>query len=181
MNFIEQNALLIFNNLNTLVYIIDQNYKIVDFNNAFAEHVKLSRKNIVGQPCYKLSHNSDIPCWKMEHTICPARNAFEKNKKCRTIHKHFSKDKVVVEEVVSTPIENAQYVLEEYRNLSDLLGLDQGILPICAGCKKIRDSHGDWHQIEGYFHNKTGTDFSHSICPECKKHFYSHLNQGKKK
>jgi len=28
----------------------------------------------------------------------------------------------------------------------------EGFLPICASCKKIRDSHGNWFQIEVYIH-----------------------------
>lgn len=40
-------------------------------------------------------------------------------------------------------------------------------LPICGYCKKIRDDHNYWQQIESYINERTGTDFSHSICPDC--------------
>ena len=40
-------------------------------------------------------------------------------------------------------------------------------LPICGYCKKIRDDQNYWQQIEGYINARTGTDFSHSICPDC--------------
>ena len=43
----------------------------------------------------------------------------------------------------------------------------QGLLPICAWCKRIRDDKGYWDQIEAYFHKHTGADFTHSICPQC--------------
>jgi hypothetical protein len=43
----------------------------------------------------------------------------------------------------------------------------QGLLPICAWCKRIRDDKGYWDQIEAYFHKYTGADFTHSICPQC--------------
>jgi hypothetical protein len=43
----------------------------------------------------------------------------------------------------------------------------QGLLPICAWCKRIRDDAGYWDQVEAYFHKYTGVDFTHSICPEC--------------
>jgi hypothetical protein len=95
---------------------------------------------------------------------------------------HIINNRIIVEEVITTPIDNGKYVLEEFRDLSDLLGLFQGILPICAGCKKIRDDHGNWYLIEGYLHEKTGADFSHSICPECAKRLYPELvDQDKKK
>jgi len=42
-----------------------------------------------------------------------------------------------------------------------------GLLPICAWCKRIRDDHGYWSQVEAYLHEHTGADFTHGICPEC--------------
>ena len=175
MDFIEKNTRLVVDNLDAQIYLIDKNFQIIDYNKSFADHVKLSRQQILGQPCHKLTHNSDIACWEMKDTICPAKDAFERRIKCRTIHKHIVKKKIIIEEVISTPLDNGKYVLEEFRNLSELLGLVQGILPICIKCKKVRDKHGDWHEIEGYLHNKTGADFSHAICPECATRFYPEL------
>jgi GAF domain-containing protein len=43
----------------------------------------------------------------------------------------------------------------------------QGLLPICAWCKRVRDDEGYWDQVEAYFHKNTGVDFTHGICPEC--------------
>lgn len=43
------------------------------------------------------------------------------------------------------------------------------LLPICSYCKKIRDDHNYWQQIEGYISERTGSDFSHSVCPDCYK------------
>jgi sigma-B regulation protein RsbU (phosphoserine phosphatase) len=40
-------------------------------------------------------------------------------------------------------------------------------LPICSYCKKIRDDHNYWQQIEAYINERTGSEFSHSICPDC--------------
>jgi GAF domain-containing protein len=51
-------------------------------------------------------------------------------------------------------------VLEKVKTLHELL-------PICAWCKRIRDDHGYWKQVEAFFHQHTGADFTHGICPEC--------------
>ena len=40
-------------------------------------------------------------------------------------------------------------------------------LPICGYCKKVRDDGNYWQQIESYINARTGTDFSHSVCPDC--------------
>lgn len=41
------------------------------------------------------------------------------------------------------------------------------MLPICSYCKKIRDDQNYWTQIESYISERTGSDFSHSVCPDC--------------
>ncbi|WP_404425500.1 PleD family two-component system response regulator [Nibricoccus sp. IMCC34717] len=43
----------------------------------------------------------------------------------------------------------------------------EAFLPICAYCKKVRDDHNYWQQIETYVNERTGSEFSHSICPDC--------------
>lgn len=43
----------------------------------------------------------------------------------------------------------------------------EAFLPICSYCKKIRDDQNYWTQIESYINERTGTDFSHSVCPDC--------------
>ena len=43
----------------------------------------------------------------------------------------------------------------------------EAFLPICGYCKKVRDDQNYWQQIESYINERTGTDFSHSVCPEC--------------
>lgn len=45
----------------------------------------------------------------------------------------------------------------------------EAFLPICGYCKKIRDDGNYWQQIESYINERTGTDFSHSVCPDCYK------------
>lgn len=48
----------------------------------------------------------------------------------------------------------------------------RSLLPICAGCKKIRDDHGYWQQLESYFQQHEHIDFSHGLCPECTDRLY---------
>jgi len=40
-------------------------------------------------------------------------------------------------------------------------------LPICSYCKKVREDENYRTQIESYINERTGTDFSHSVCPDC--------------
>jgi len=47
----------------------------------------------------------------------------------------------------------------------------EGILPVCASCKKIRVGNG-WQQIETYIRDRSEVEFSHSVCPDCAKKLY---------
>ncbi|MEJ2661490.1 MAG: hypothetical protein P8Z73_12310 [Desulfobacteraceae bacterium] len=59
----------------------------------------------------------------------------------------------------------------------------EGILPICANCKRIRISNAEprsqqsWMKIESYLSDRTDAKFSHSICPECMKKLYPNLTE----
>ena len=53
----------------------------------------------------------------------------------------------------------------------------KGIIPICASCKQIRDDKGFWHQVESYISERSKVEFSHGICPECKKKSYPKLSK----
>ena len=48
-----------------------------------------------------------------------------------------------------------------------------GLLPICSRCKKIRDDEGEWQQMELYFREHSGADFTHGLCPECGEYMLS--------
>jgi sigma-B regulation protein RsbU (phosphoserine phosphatase) len=43
------------------------------------------------------------------------------------------------------------------------------MMPMCSYCKKIRDDQNYWQQIESYINERTGSEISHSVCPECYK------------
>ena len=43
----------------------------------------------------------------------------------------------------------------------------QGLLPVCAWCKKVREDEHYWLSVEDYIVRHTDARFSHGICPEC--------------
>ena len=53
----------------------------------------------------------------------------------------------------------------------------EGLLPICASCKKIRDDKGHWQSVEGFIRDRSGADFSHSLCPECAEKLYPEVDE----
>jgi DNA-binding response OmpR family regulator len=47
----------------------------------------------------------------------------------------------------------------------------QGLLPICAWCKKIRNDRNYWQRVEEYLGEHADVRFSHGICPDCARTF----------
>ena len=68
-------------------------------------------------------------------------------------------------------VENLQ---ESHRQIRTL----EGILPMCANCKKIRKEGakptdpGAWMPVDSYIAGRTEATFSHGICPECAVTLY---------
>jgi GAF domain-containing protein len=60
------------------------------------------------------------------------------------------------------------------RSLEEIQTL-RGILPICARCKKVRDSRGYWQQVEQYVSSHTQAVFSHGLCNECEAHYLGNV------
>jgi hypothetical protein len=48
----------------------------------------------------------------------------------------------------------------------------EGLIPICANCKNIRDDKGYWEQVESYMTRYSGVKFTHAIYPKCAKDLY---------
>ena len=48
----------------------------------------------------------------------------------------------------------------------------EGILPICASCKRIRNESGVYVNLESYITTHSQASFSHGLCPDCVKKMY---------
>ncbi len=61
---------------------------------------------------------------------------------------------------------------DELRTALDDVKTLEGLIPICASCKKVRDDEGFWHEVEAYVRTRSDAEFSHSICPGCMQTLY---------
>ncbi len=64
------------------------------------------------------------------------------------------------------------HVAEQQRSLKREVKVLEGLLPICAHCKQIRTSEGEWEQLEEYITRQSEATFSHSICPSCRQKYF---------
>jgi phosphoserine phosphatase RsbU/P len=77
-----------------------------------------------------------------------------------------------VDDFLAKPIDSSQLWMR-LRVAERILGFTtevrqlESFLPICGYCKKVRDDQNYWQQIEQYINTRTGTNFSHGVCPDC--------------
>lgn len=71
-------------------------------------------------------------------------------------------------------VENAKALHDRAEALMHVKRL-QGMLPICASCKKIRNDKGYWTEIESYLSMHTDAEFSHGLCPDCIRKLYPEM------
>ena len=64
-----------------------------------------------------------------------------------------------------TKVNELEKALSEIRQL-------QGIIPICASCKKMRDDDGYWHQVEAYLTRRSAVAFTHGMCEQSAGKLY---------
>ncbi|MCK9297058.1 MAG: cache domain-containing protein [Desulfobulbaceae bacterium] len=147
--------------------------------------------------CHSLSHGSDKKCADGSDDFCPMDTVKRTGKPTIKEHAHVNGEgKTTHVEVHGYPIfdqtgevtqlieymiditdrkeveeEKERLIAQLQKALEDIKTL-QGIVPICAFCKQIRDDSGYWNQLEKYVSEHSHAEFSHAICPKCMAERY---------
>ena len=58
--------------------------------------------------------------------------------------------------------------LENVRTLGELI-------PICSSCHKVRDDQDYWSSLERFVSSRTGSRFTHGLCPGCLTDLYPEI------
>ena len=66
-----------------------------------------------------------------------------------------------------------------FRMLYQRIRILEGFIPICASCKKIRNTENQWEQMEIYITQNSLAKFSHGVCPDCARKLYPDLYEDK--
>ena len=75
----------------------------------------------------------------------------------------------------------------EKQSLQEIVQIYEDILPICLGCKKIRDDSGteqgkgEWLPVDKFLTKRAGKSMSHGYCPECGEKFLQEIENRFKK
>lgn len=93
------------NSFSDAVYIIDvRDYRVLACNNAFLEKYDFSEEQVLGRPCYELTHNLSHPCVDALD-ICPLAETLKTGKHSRAEHIHFlANGETRYEEISTSPI-----------------------------------------------------------------------------
>jgi|GEM_PF-1011498 len=75
-----------------------------------------------------------------------------------------------------------EWLLQEFQDSLAKIKTLNGLIPICASCKKVRDDKGYWNRIEEYIQTHSQAEFSHGVCPGCMEELYpEHMSKNKKR
>lgn len=56
----------------------------------------------------------------------------------------------------------------------------ESILPVCASCKKIRLDPEFWSDIKQFVQDRSKSEFTHGVCPDCIGKYYPEMANRKK-
>lgn len=183
---------IILDSMNDAISLINtDDYSIIGVNKAFLGQYGLSKKDVLGRPCYLVTHNRKEPCCP-PNDICPLIETVRESRTAHAEHIHFLRDgSKFFAEITTSPIidakgrvkqvvyiarninarkqaeeEREKLIIELQTALSEIKTL-RGLLPICMNCHKIRTEHGAWNKLETYISKHSDAEFSHGICPDC--------------
>ena len=90
------------------------------------------------------------------------------------ITRDITKRKMAEQQLEDQNTKLAEALADKEKLLKEIKML-QGLLPICSGCKRIRGEDGKWWPLEAYIDKHTDSDFTHTLCLDCKDVFYPEI------
>jgi PAS domain-containing protein len=169
------------------ISIQDRNLKIVFQNktliSSFGDHL--------GENCYQAYNQTESPC-----DSCPVLATFGDGFIHTSEMTRPTKNGISCFEATTSPLRNAKGEIISgimvIRNIDQRKKMEKeresliqdlnealasiktlrGLIPTCASCKRIRNSKGNWEQMEFYIQNHSDAKFSHGLCPLCAKKLY---------
>lgn len=162
------------------IFVVDNDVRVHDLNLAASQMFGVNKREI-----YKMRGGDALHCLHSYRTAegcgrssfcenCVIRNSVSSGLSGDGVSRRRMKFQVATSErrtemdllVTATKLPGTSLVLLVMEDVSELTRL-KGILPICVRCRKVRDDHQYWQQVEQYFEEAAGMAFSHGLCPGC--------------
>lgn len=162
------------------VLATDPDGRVVDLNRAMATLLGVAQHEVLGRPVAPLltrlgeagaalSGQSAAPFATLGGRHFAVRvvplQARHDAPAGRLLMLHDLTERVRAEDEREHLITELRLALGQVRTLS-------GLLPVCAGCKSIRDTVGAWRPADEYLREHAGATVSHAMCPDCSVRLY---------
>ena len=172
----------IFDALPSLIFVVDRDVRIQEYNAAAAELLQSKREEVLQRRAGDVlhcihSHETPKGCGKSTACKdcvirCSVVKAFLGNRiirrraKIEIIRAGGKKEMfalVTVSPFSFADKQHALLVIEDINEIADLYRM----ICVCPICGKMQDEGNSWIRIESYFKNCWDVDCSHNYCPDC--------------
>ena len=169
------------------VFVVEEDVRIVDFNNAAGKLLNEKRELVLRRRAGEMLHclhSIEVPegCGHAPACdLCPIRNSvndalggqtpLRKTVKLELLAQDQVVEALFLISVAPMAIENlhlAVIILEDIREIEML----RQMLPICSNCKQIRNDDNYWQTVESYLDAYLSIDCTHGLCPDCAKSLF---------
>jgi PAS domain-containing protein len=174
----------IFDAMPSMVFVVDADVKIHEYNKTAADFLLIERLAILkhrGGEILHCIHSTEAPEGCGAALFCEGcviRNSVKSASEGNRVERVRTKMEVlkggnkteIYALITANPFtyHGKNLVLLVIEDISVIAEL-QRMIPICSVCHKIRDEKKAWSQLEAYFNENWDVDFSHSLCPDCYK------------
>jgi len=135
----------VINSIHEAISIIDiRDYTIIGVNQKFLEDLGLEEKDVIGRPCYEVTHRTGKPCLPPDD-ICPIIDAKETGRHTVVEHVHYRADggKIYVE-VSASPIK------DRHGNVVQVVHIARDITERKNAEEELRKSHEELRNLSAY-------------------------------
>ena len=170
------------------VLVIDASGRIVDINYAMKAAMEMENDNVIGLPAAHVFRHWDAceDCLNAETEMSSETQLYTDEGKryydlklslLRNGDGELSGRLIVLRDITTRKIleEEKALLIEELQDALKKVKMLSGLLPICAGCKRIKDDAGSWQNVEEYVTLHSEVEFSHGLCPDCIRKYYPDL------
>ena len=184
---LEEAFRLLVENSNDILTIREADGRVRYTNPSFYRLLGYRKEEIIGSTCFELLHpeDRDVVITALDELLKTPGGRDSVQCRARHAEGFWMTFEIVASNLLDHPevrglVVNGRHIDERAKREAEkdqlieelketLAGLNtlEGVLSICASCKKIQTETRGWQQIEVYVRERAPVEFSHGMCPEC--------------
>jgi len=172
----------IFDALPSMIFVVDQEVRIQEYNAAAEELMRSCRDSILQHRAGEILHcihSEETPkgCGaSVKCSDCVIRNSVFQALRGKRVVRRRTRMEIIQDDhkveiyalVTVSPFSfrgtpHALLVIEDISEIAELYNM----IFICPVCGKVQDDEKTWMRVESYFKNNWNVECSHGYCPDC--------------